>query len=133
METIRKIRLAYHHDKKPIRQIAREFHLSKNTVKKILRNGVTELTYARQEQPRPKLSPYLERLTQFLAEDSIKPQREQCSGQVKTDSPLSRFLKIPVLFLELRRGLISQVRMEPVAVVKHFNVFGDIRASLGAS
>jgi len=77
VETIRKIRLAYHHDKKPIRQIAREFHLSKNTVKKILRNGVTELTYARQEQPRPKLSPYLERLTQFLAEDSIKPQREQ--------------------------------------------------------
>jgi len=53
-----------------------------------------------------------------------------CSVQVKTDSPLSRFLKIPVLFLELRRGLISQVRMEPVAVVKHFDVFGDIPASL---
>jgi len=63
----------------------------------------------------------------------LDERRLLCSGQVKTDSPLSRFLKIPVLFLELRRGLISQVRMEPVAVVKHFNVFGDISASLCAS
>jgi len=39
VETIRKIRLAYHRDEKPIRQIARELRLSKNTVKKVIRSG----------------------------------------------------------------------------------------------
>lgn len=33
VETIRKIRLAYHRDEKPIRQIARELRLSKNTLR----------------------------------------------------------------------------------------------------
>ena len=36
VETIRKIRLAYYRDKKSIRQIAREFKLSRNTVKKVI-------------------------------------------------------------------------------------------------
>ena len=36
VETIRKILCAYHRDKKKIRQIAREFNLSKNTVKKVI-------------------------------------------------------------------------------------------------
>jgi len=39
VETIRKIRQAYHRDKKPIRQIAREFHLSKNTARKTIRHA----------------------------------------------------------------------------------------------
>jgi Mor family transcriptional regulator len=47
VETIRKIRLAHHRDGKSIRQIAREFRLSKNTVKNIIRSGVTELVYRR--------------------------------------------------------------------------------------
>ena len=42
VETIRKIRLAYHRDHKPIREIARDFNLSRNTVKKILRSNATE-------------------------------------------------------------------------------------------
>jgi AraC-like DNA-binding protein len=37
VETIRKIRCAHQRDRKSIRQIARDFHLSKNTVKKALR------------------------------------------------------------------------------------------------
>ncbi len=47
METIRKIRCAHQRDGKSIRQIAREFHLSRNTVKKVLRGDATEFTYAR--------------------------------------------------------------------------------------
>ena len=77
METIRKVRLAYHRDEKPIREIARDFNLSKNTVKKIIRGGATELAYVRKEQPRPKLALYQEQLSQYLAEDSVKPSREQ--------------------------------------------------------
>ena len=82
METIRKVRLAYHRDKKPIREIARDFNLSKNTVKKIIRSGATELAYVRQEQPRPKLALYLERLSEYLTEDSGKPSRDQRTALV---------------------------------------------------
>ena len=82
METIRKIRLAYHRDKKPIRQIAREFHLSKNTVKKVIRSGATEFEYERSIQPRPKLGPFEERLSQFLSEDKARPPRERRAAQV---------------------------------------------------
>ena len=39
METIRKVRCAHQRDGKSIRQIAREFHLSRNTVKKVLRGA----------------------------------------------------------------------------------------------
>jgi len=77
VETIHKIRLAYHRHKKSIRQISRDFNMSKNTVKKILRSEATEQTYTRKEQPRPKLAPFQERLTQCLIEDSAKPSRDQ--------------------------------------------------------
>lgn len=50
METIRKIRCAYHRDKKGIRRIAREFNLSRNTVKKVMRGDTTEFLYDRKAQ-----------------------------------------------------------------------------------
>jgi len=82
VESIRKIRQAYHRDKKPIRQIAREFHLSKNTVKKIIRSDVTDQSYTRSTQPRPKLAAFEERLRQMLAEDAGKPIRHRRSAQL---------------------------------------------------
>ena len=39
-------------NRKSIRQIARDVQLSKNTVKKIIRSGVTELVYRRETLPR---------------------------------------------------------------------------------
>lgn len=81
MESIRKIRQAYHRDKKPIRQIAREFHVSKNTVKKIIRTDITEQIYQPTEQPRPRLSQYEDRLKELLAEDNPKPVRHRRSAQ----------------------------------------------------
>ena len=81
METIRKIRCAHHRDGKSIRQIARDFHLSRNTVKKVLRrDDVTEFLYARTSQPMPKLGPYEEALSSRLQEDRSKPRREQRSA-----------------------------------------------------
>ena len=77
METIRKIRCAYGRDGKSIREIARDFHLSRNTVKKVLRGDVTEFTYARTTQPLPKLGPYEGSLLARLATDAAKPRREQ--------------------------------------------------------
>jgi len=77
VETIRKIRCAYHRDRKSIRQIARELKLSRNTVKKVLRSDVTEFSYDRKDQPLPKLAQYQELLSEYLATDATKPDREQ--------------------------------------------------------
>lgn len=82
VETIRKIRLYYHRDGMRIRQIARELRLSKNTVKKVIRSGATEFEYERSVQPRPKLGPFEERLSQFLSEDRDRPPRQQRTAQV---------------------------------------------------
>ena len=64
VETIAKIRRAYHRDKKSIRQIAKEMNLARNTVRKIIRTDATELNYKRTIQPRPKLKAYKDLLTQ---------------------------------------------------------------------
>ena len=89
METIRKIRCAHKRDGKSIRQIAREFQLSRNTVKKALRGEATEFTYARTAQTLPKLGPYEDALQGRLATDADKPRREQRTAML--------------LFLELQR------------------------------
>jgi len=82
VETIRKIRQAYHRDGKPIRQIARELRLSKNTVKKVIRSGSTAFSYERSLQPRPKLGPHEDRLSQMLTEDRDRPNRQRRTAQI---------------------------------------------------
>ncbi len=82
METIRKIRCAYHRDKKGIRQIARELNLSRNTVKKVIRGDTTEFVYDRKAQPLPKLGPYEGSLLECLVNDATKPSREQRTAVV---------------------------------------------------
>jgi transposase len=82
VETIRKIRCAYQRDGKSIRQIAREMRLSRNTVKKVLHADVTEFTYTRTAQPRPKLGPYEANLLARLAEDADNPVRQRRTAVV---------------------------------------------------
>ena len=82
METIRKIRCAYERDKKSIHQIARDFNLARNTVKKMLRSGIIDQQYIRKTQPFPKLGAYQESLVGRLTEDRDKPKREQRTAQV---------------------------------------------------
>lgn len=77
METIAKIRRAYHRDQKSIRQIAREMNLARNTIRKVIRSDVTELHYERKIQPRPKLEPYREKLVAALDEDQKKPPKQR--------------------------------------------------------
>jgi transposase len=82
VETIRKIRLAYHREAKPIRQIARDMNLSRNTVRAIIRSDVTELHYERKTQPRPKLEIYKKQLNSALKEDQGKPAKHRRSAQL---------------------------------------------------
>lgn len=81
METIRKIRCAYGRDGKSIRAIARDFKLSRNTVKKVLRADETEFTYSRTRQPMPKLGVFEASLVSHLVSDAKKPRREQRTAQ----------------------------------------------------
>lgn len=82
METIRKIRVAYHRDKRSIRQIAREFKLSRNTIRKVIRGDATEFTYDRKSQPLLKLAPYEVTLAGYLEADRDLPSREQRTAVV---------------------------------------------------
>jgi transposase len=85
VETIRKIRCAHQRDGKSIRQIAREFYLSRNTVKKVLRGDATEFTYTRTAQLLPKLGPFTETLEARLTADAAQPARERRTAQVLYD------------------------------------------------
>jgi transposase len=80
VETIRKIRNAHHRDRKPIREIARDMNLSRNTVRNILRSDVTELHYERKVQPMPKLEAFKASLTKLLEEDARKPKKQRRSA-----------------------------------------------------
>lgn len=82
VETITKVRLAYFRDGNAIREIARRFNLARNTVKNIIRSGVIDQKYERNEQPRPKLGSFVEKLNDRLQEDSVKPVRHRRSAQI---------------------------------------------------
>ena len=77
VETIAKVRRDHIVDKKPIKAIARDRGLSRNTVRKVLRSGATSFSYERGEQPYPKLGPYLEELRRLLAENEERSRRER--------------------------------------------------------
>jgi transposase len=82
VETIRKIRQAHFRDGKRIREICREFNIARNTVRNIIRSGVTDQVYERSDQPRPKLGSFIERLSELLKEDISKPVRHRKSAQI---------------------------------------------------
>ncbi len=82
VETIRKVRQAHFRDGKGIREITRDFNLSRNTVRNIIRTGLIDQKYVRSEQPHPKLGSFIERLTELLKEDTGKPVRHRRSAQI---------------------------------------------------
>ena len=62
---------------KTIKEICRELHVSRKTVRKVLRSGATEFHYEREVQPLPKLGPWKDELDRLLAANEAKPQRER--------------------------------------------------------
>jgi transposase len=79
VETVGRIRRAYHIEKKSIRAIARELRLSRKVVRKAIRSSKTEFHYERTRQPRPQLTPFVDRLEALLKADEKKPKRERLS------------------------------------------------------
>ena len=77
VETIAKIRRAHFIQGKSIKQICRDFGVSRNTVRKVLRSGATEFSYDRSTQPRPKIDPWRSELDEMLAWNARRPKRER--------------------------------------------------------
>jgi transposase len=77
VETIGRIRREHFLKGKTIKKIARDLKVSRNTVRKVLRSGVTSFEYERNIQPRPKLGRWTSDLDALLTSNAGKPAREQ--------------------------------------------------------
>ena len=73
VDTIARIRREFFVRGKSIKQIVRELHVSRNTVRKVLRSGETEFSYEREVQPLPKLGRFQATLDQLLTENEANP------------------------------------------------------------
>ncbi|CAL7959586.1 hypothetical protein GAMM_110009 [Gammaproteobacteria bacterium] len=75
VETIAKIRRLYYVQNKGIKTIARELNLSKNTVKKVIRDDKTSKTYVRDKQTLPIMGEFKDQLTSMLEKNIKQPLR----------------------------------------------------------
>ena len=81
VETIGRVRHAFHVKGKKIKEIARDFRLARNTVRTIVRGEETEHRYERKRQPLPKLGGFADQLIGMLEENAKRPKRERQTFQ----------------------------------------------------
>ena len=79
VETIARIRRDHLGRGVPIKQIARDLKLSRNTVRKVVRSDETSFRYERSVQPLPKLGPWTGELEQLLEANQDKSRRDRLS------------------------------------------------------
>ena len=77
MDTIARVRRAFYVQGWSVKKIVRELHVSRNTVRKILRTDETDFSYERERQPMPRIGPWQGQLEQFLSTNANKPSRER--------------------------------------------------------
>ena len=77
MDTIARVRRAFHLQGWSVRKLVRELHVSRNTVWKILRSDETDFAYERDHQPMPRIGPRQQKLDEFLQGNADKPPRER--------------------------------------------------------
>ena len=77
MDTIARVRRAFYVQGWSVKKIVRELHVSRNTVRKILRTDETDFSYERERQPMPRIGPWQGQLEQFLSSNANKPARER--------------------------------------------------------
>lgn len=77
VDTIARIRREFSVRGKTIKEIVRELHVSRNTVRKMLRSGATSFEYERKVQPQPKIGPWRPDLGRLLMANEGKPARER--------------------------------------------------------
>jgi len=77
VDTISRIRREYFVRGRSIKEIVRDLHVSRNTVRKVVRSGVTEFRYERGRQALPKLGPWRDELDALLVANEGKAARER--------------------------------------------------------
>ena len=77
VDTVARIRREFFIRGRPIKEIVRELHVSRNTVRKVVRSGSTALTYERDVQPLPKLGQWRADLDRLLLTNAGKGSRER--------------------------------------------------------
>ncbi len=77
VDTIARVRREHFVRGRSIKQICRDLHVSRNTVRKILRSGETQFSYERDVQPMPKIGPWQGELDRLLLGNDGKPARER--------------------------------------------------------
>jgi len=77
VDTISRIRREYFVRGRSIKEIVRDLHVSRNTVRKVLRSGVTEFRYERGRQALPKIGPWRDDLDALLEANAGKAVRER--------------------------------------------------------
>jgi transposase len=79
VDTVARIRREFFIRNRPIKEIVRELHVSRNTVRKVIRSGATALSYERAVQPLPKLGQWRADLDRLLLINAEKRSRERLS------------------------------------------------------
>ena len=77
VDTIARIRREFFARGRTIKEIVRELHVSRNTVRKVLRSGATEFSYERTVQPLPRIGQWKADLDRILSGNEAKPARER--------------------------------------------------------
>jgi transposase len=77
VDTIARVRRAFYVQGWSLKKIVRELHVSRNTVRKILRSDETDFTYERDHQPMPRIGPWQQKLDAFLEGNADKAPRER--------------------------------------------------------
>jgi len=77
VDTIARLRREFFVGGRTIKEIVRMLHVSRNTVRKVLRSGETSFVYEREVQPLPKLGRWAAELEQLLAANEAKAARER--------------------------------------------------------
>ena len=77
VDTIARIRREFFIRGRSIKEIVRDLHVSRNTVRKVVRTGRTAFDYEREVQPMPKLGQWRADLDEMLATNDSKAARER--------------------------------------------------------
>src|SRR6478609_3189957 len=77
VDTIARVRREFFVRGRTIKEICRELHVSRNTVRKIIRSDETAFEYERSVQPQPKIGAWREDLDRILARNAGWPRRER--------------------------------------------------------
>ena len=77
LDTIARVRREFFVRGKSIKEISRDLHVSRNTVRKILRSEATSFQYERVSQPQPRIGPWREELERLLAKNAARSVRER--------------------------------------------------------